>query len=191
MMTGEPSTKNQAVRDVIEKEKYWFSLFMAEPGVDAFKRFITTFKLCPFVFGEDCRVISLAKSDLPNGEYAPVSIDEPVFPAVFGREESSQVDEKTGERLFKNTDSNGRFLSDWCSMIYSRLLLARNLLAKDGVICISIDNNEYENLRKVSDEIFGEDNLVNIFIWNCSTAGGSDPSLQVRLTNILCAMQEI
>lgn len=70
-----------------------------------------------------------------------------------------------GERLFKNTDSNGRFHSDWCSMIYSRLLLARNLLSDDGVIFISIDDNEVYNLRKICDEIFGRDGFVSEFVW--------------------------
>lgn len=65
-----------------------------------------------------------------------------------------------GDRLFKNTDSNGRFHSDWCSMIYSRLMLARNLLTEDGVIFISIDDNEQENLKKCCDEVFGESNFV-------------------------------
>ena len=63
-------------------------------------------------------------------------------------------------RLFKNTDTNGRFHSDWCSMIYSRLMLARNLLADDGVVFISIDDNEQENLKKCCDEVFGESNFV-------------------------------
>lgn len=68
-----------------------------------------------------------------------------------------------------------RMKSDWCSMIYPRLLLARKLLTEDGVICISIDDNEIDNLRKICYEIFGEKNLVNCFIWNCSTAGGIRP----------------
>lgn len=73
-------------------------------------------------------------------------------------EENQQMgmyDEETGDRLFKNTDTNGRFHSDWCSMIYSRLMLARNLLTDDGVIFISIDDNEQENLKKCCDEVFG------------------------------------
>lgn len=65
-----------------------------------------------------------------------------------------------GDRLFKNTDTNGRFHSDWCSMIYSRLLLARNLLTDDGVIFISIDDNEVDNLRKICDELFGNTNFI-------------------------------
>lgn len=68
-------------------------------------------------------------------------------------------------RMFKNTDSNGRFHSDWCSMMYSRLLLARNLLRADGVIFISIDDNEVTNLRKICDEIFGVDGFVSEFVW--------------------------
>lgn len=76
-------------------------------------------------------------------------------------EESGQVDEETGDRLFRNTDSNGRFHSDWCSMIYSRLMLARNLLADDGLIFISIGDEEIDNLRKISDEVFGAANFRN------------------------------
>lgn len=79
-------------------------------------------------------------------------------------EESGQVDEN-GDRLFKNTDSNGRFHSDWCSMIYSRLMLARNLLSDDGAIFISIDHNEVANLKKLCDEVFGEDNFRSMITW--------------------------
>ena len=70
-----------------------------------------------------------------------------------------------GKRYCKNTDSNGRFHSDWCSMIYSRLLVAQTLLAADGVIFISIDDNEVHNLRKICDEVFGARNFVDIFNW--------------------------
>ena len=67
-------------------------------------------------------------------------------------DESGEIDED-GNRMFKNTDSNGRFHSDWCSMIYSRLMLARNLLSEDGVIFISIGEEEIENLRNIANEI--------------------------------------
>ena len=100
-------------------------------------------------------------------------------------DESGEFDDD-GNRMFKNTDTNGRFHSDWCSMIYSRLMLARNLLTDDGVICISIDDNEIENLRKICDEIFGEQNLVNIFIWNCSTAGGIRPKFASKTHEYIC-----
>jgi adenine specific DNA methylase mod len=77
---------------------------------------------------------------------------------------SNQVDED-GNRLIANTESNGRFHSDWLSMMYSRLRLARNLLTDDGVIFISIDDNEQVNLRKVCDEIFGLNNFIANVIW--------------------------
>ena len=77
---------------------------------------------------------------------------------------SSQTDE-SGLRLVANTDANGRFHSDWLSMIYPRLRLARNLLRDDGVMFISIDDNEVDNLRKVCSEVFGEENFVAQIIW--------------------------
>jgi len=70
-----------------------------------------------------------------------------------------------GNRLVTNTDSNGRFHSDWLSMMYSRLKLSRSLLKDDGVIFISIDDCEVANLRKICDEIFGTENFVTEFIW--------------------------
>lgn len=79
-------------------------------------------------------------------------------------DETGELDEE-GNRLFRNTDSNGRFHSDWCSMIYSRLMLARNLLSNDGVIFISIDDNEQENLKKCCDEVFGAHNFVTQIVW--------------------------
>ncbi len=74
-------------------------------------------------------------------------------------ERSNQVDEE-GNRLIANTESNGRFHSDWLSMMYSRLKLARNLLAENGVIFISCDDNEVHNLRKICDEVFGSNQLI-------------------------------
>ncbi len=79
-------------------------------------------------------------------------------------ESSGQFDEQ-GNRLFQNTESNGRFHTDWLNMIYPRLRLAKDLLSDDGVIFISIDDNEVENLRKVCDEIFGENNFVAQIVW--------------------------
>ena len=79
-------------------------------------------------------------------------------------EASGSVDE-LGNKYIKNMDSNGRFHSDWCSMIYSRLMVARTLLTEDGVIFISIDDNEVENLRKICDEVFGEGNFIAQLVW--------------------------
>ena len=75
-------------------------------------------------------------------------------------EELIGVQDSSDNRLFKNTDSNGRYHSDWCSMIYARLILARNLLTDDGVIFISLDDNEQANMRKICDEVFGESNFI-------------------------------
>ncbi|MDR1529753.1 MAG: site-specific DNA-methyltransferase [Burkholderiales bacterium] len=80
-------------------------------------------------------------------------------------EDEAGVYDDEGDRLFKNTETNGRFHSDWCSMIYPRLVLARNLLHGDGVIFISIDDNEVDNLRKCCNEVFGESNFVAQLIW--------------------------
>ena len=85
-----------------------------------------------------------------------------------------------GDRLFKNTDTNGRFHSDWCSMIYSRLLLARNLLTDDGVILISIDDNEVDNLRKICSEVFGATNFIATYLKQSKVGGGSDSKFVVK-----------
>ena len=90
-------------------------------------------------------------------------------------EESGQIDEETGDRLFKNTDTNGRFHSDWCSMIYSRLTLAHTLLQNDGAIFISIDDNEIDNLKKICSDIFGASNYVATFPWRKRTAKSDVP----------------
>lgn len=79
-------------------------------------------------------------------------------------EDSGQLD-KAGNKLFQNLDSNGRFHSDWLTMMYSRLKLAKNLLTKDGVIFISIDDNEVYNMKKICDEVLGEKNFISNFIW--------------------------
>lgn len=77
---------------------------------------------------------------------------------------SSQVDEEGG-RLVANTEANGRFHSDWLSMMYPRLKLARNLLRDDGVVLMSIDDEEVHNLRKLCDEVFGNGNFIAQFVW--------------------------
>lgn len=85
-----------------------------------------------------------------------------------------------GDRLFKNTDTNGRFHSDWCSMIYSRLMLARNLLTDDGVIFISIDDNEVDNLKNICNEVFGECNLVAEIPWQSRASIQNDTDFSVN-----------
>lgn len=87
---------------------------------------------------------------------------------------SGQTDEE-GNRLVANTESNGRFHTDWLNMMYPRLKLARDLLSDDGVIFISIDDNEVENLKKICDEIFGSVNFVATFPWRKRTAKSDVP----------------
>ena len=77
---------------------------------------------------------------------------------------SGQLDDE-GNRLVQNTESNGRFHTDWLNMIYPRLKLAKDLLADDGVIFISIDDNEVDNMMKICNEIYGECNFIGCFIW--------------------------
>lgn len=81
-----------------------------------------------------------------------------------------------GNKMFQNNDSNGRFHSDWLSMMYARLKLARDFLTEDGVIFISIDDNEQDNLKKICDEVFGEINFINNISVNMSNASG--PKIQ-------------
>ena len=96
------------------------------------------------------------------------------------------------ERLFHNTDSNGRFHSDWCSMIYARLMLARNLLSDDGVIFVSIDDNEYMNLLNIMNEVFGKDNYIDTIIWDkkASAKGVPPKSMMVNVHEYIVAFSK-
>lgn len=95
---------------------------------------------------------------------------------------SGQFDEQ-GNRMFTNAESNGRFHTDWLNMIYPRLKVARDLLTDDGVIFISIDDNEVENLRKVCDEVFGEDNFIACLIWE---QGRKSMAAQIAINHEYC-----
>jgi adenine-specific DNA-methyltransferase len=97
---------------------------------------------------------------------------------------AGEIDED-GNRMVKNADTNGRFHSDWCSMIYSRLMLARNLLSDDGVIFISIDDNEVDNLRKICDEIFGSNNYIANLIWQSTPGSNTGDDVKTVTENIL------
>ena len=101
------------------------------------------------------------------------------------QENSGQTDEE-GNRLVQNTESNGRFHTDWLNMVYPRLKVAKDLLTEDGVIFISIDDNEVANLRKVCDEVFGESNFVATINWRRS--GGRQDSKYYAVIHeyILC-----
>lgn len=129
-----------------------------------------------YIEGDNLEVLKLLQKSY-LGKVKMIYIDPPyntgndfVYHDDFHRTQQEEdkaagVINEEGERMVKNTSSNGRFHSDWCSMIYSRLMVARSLLKEDGVIFISIDDNEIENLRKICDEVFGELNFLNQFVW--------------------------
>lgn len=106
---------------------------------------------------------------------------------VTGEEYSDEIGEKDeeGNRLFRNTESNGRFHSDWCSMIYSRLMLARNLISDDGAIFISIGDEELFNLKRIADEVFGEKNFVANLIWQSTPGSNTGEDVKIVTENIL------
>ena len=107
------------------------------------------------------------------------------------KEETDQIDEY-GNRLVANPETAGRYHSDWLSMMYPRLKLARNLLTDDGVIFMSIDDNEVHNLRKICDEVFGESNFVGEFMRQSKIGGGSDSKFIVKEhENCLCYSKSI
>ncbi len=124
-----------------------------------------------YIEGDNLEVLKLLQESY-LGKVKMIYIDPPyntgndfIYADDFMRsqeEENEQMGmyDEDENRLFKNNDTNGRFHSDWCSMIYSRLMLARNLLTEDGVIFISIDDNEVDNLRKICDELFGNTNFI-------------------------------
>ena len=103
---------------------------------------------------------------------------------------SSSIIDDENNRLVKNVDTNGRFHSDWCSMIYPRLALARNLLTDDGVIFISIDENEVSTMKMICDEVFGEKNFIAELIWS---GGRKNDSKYVSVSHeyILCYFKNI
>lgn len=104
---------------------------------------------------------------------------------------TGQVDDE-GNKISTNTDKSGRYHTDWLNMMYPRLKLARNLLKDDGVIFISIDDNEVHNLRKICDEIFGEDNFITNIIWNHTSQSKNDERhFSRQYNNTLCYSRNI
>ena len=129
-----------------------------------------------YIEGDNLQVLKLLQQGY-MGKVKMIYIDPPyntgndfVYEDDFARTQAAEdldsgdIDEE-GNRYRKNNRTNGRFHSDWCSMIYPRLLIARSLLTEDGVIFISIDDNEVHNLRKICDEVFGEENFVGQITW--------------------------
>lgn len=124
-----------------------------------------------YIEGDNLEVLKLLQESY-LGKVKMIYIDPPyntgrdfIYNDSFKRklveynEDIGMVDED-GTQMFRNTDSNGRFHSDWCSMMFSRLKIARDLLSDEGVIFISIDDNEVDNLKKICTEVFGENNFI-------------------------------
>ena len=177
--------KQMLSSDVVDGDECYEFTWVGKKAsiVEANKPIRKTLRPCPeesknwdttenlYIEGDNLEVLKLLQESY-LGKVKMIYIDPPyntgndfIYADDFMRsqeEENEQMGmyDEDENRLFKNTDSNGRFHSDWCSMMYSRLMLARNLLTDDGVIFISIDDNEQANLKKVCDEIFGEANYI-------------------------------
>ena len=151
-----------------------------------------------YIEGDNLEVLKLLQESY-LGKVKMIYIDPPyntgndfIYADDFMRsqqEENEQMGmfDEEENRLFKNTDTNGKFHSDWCSMVYSRLMLARNLLTDDGVIFISIDDGEVANLIKLCNDIFGESNFVADLIWQKKFSRANDATyFSTMHDHILC-----
>ena len=150
-----------------------------------------------YIEGDNLEVLKLLQKSYHN-KVKMIYIDPPyntgkdfVYKDNF-KDNIKNYMEKTGQfdcegnKLSTNSESNGRYHSDWLSMMYPRLKLARNLLKDDGVIFISIDDNEVQNLRKICDEIFGGENFITQFIWEKRTTRENRRVFSVNHDYILC-----
>ena len=158
------------------------SLGAPRPSPEESVAFDTTENL--IIEGDNLEVLKLLQKSY-LGKVKMIYIDPPyntgndfIYPDNFTEslqtylEYTGQVDDQ-GHRFGTNTDTDGRFHSKWLNMMYPRLYLARNLLREDGVIFISIDDNEVDNLRRLCDDVFGAENFVECFIWKKSYGGGA------------------
>ena len=149
-----------------------------------------------YIEGDNLRVLKLLQRGY-MGKVKMIYIDPPyntgndfVYHDDFAHSAEEEdlaagnIDEE-GYRYRRNLDSNGRFHSDWCSMMYSRLLVAHSLLKEDGVIFISIDDNEVHNLRKICDEVFGAGNFVAEFNWRKKTGANDAKDIAIVTEAIL------
>lgn len=115
-----------------------------------------------------------------NDDFAQGKAEFEAQSGLFDEEGNQTIDP-----MQRNTESNGRFHTDWLNMIYPRLKVARDLLAEDGVIFISIDDNEVENLKKVCDEVFGEHNFISLITWVSKSGGSADEKNIINATEYI------
>ena len=155
-----------------------------------------------YIEGDNLEVLKLLQESY-LGKVKMVYIDPPyntgndfIYRDDFTKSENEYLEETgiydlDGNKMYKNTDTNGRFHSDWCSMMYSRLMLARNLLTKDGVIFISLDDGEFDNLRKMCNEVFGEKNFLECLIWKKRATPPNDRNIGRIHEFVLCYAKEL
>lgn len=154
-----------------------------------------------YIEGDNLEVLKLLQENYLNAVKL-IYIDPPyntgkefVYPDKFSQTtaeymvRSGQYDEE-GNLLTPNMESNGRFHTDWLNMMYSRLKIARNLLTKDGVIFISIDQNEVENLKKICNELYGDSNFVGEIIWQSAT-DNNPRQISTEHEYILCYANDV
>ncbi|MGL5382790.1 MAG: site-specific DNA-methyltransferase [Culicoidibacterales bacterium] len=139
-----------------------------------------------YIEGDNLEVLKLLQKSY-FGKIKMIYIDPPyntgkdfVYKDSF-QDTIQNYKEQTNQTTKANAETSGRYHTDWLNMMYPRLMLARNLLTEDGVIFISIDDNEQANLKKMCDEIFGEDNFVADLIWTNKEGGGSSDSSYFRI----------
>ena len=198
--------------DVVDRDECYEFTWVGKKAsiVEANKPIRKTLRPCPeesknwdttenlYIEGDNLEVLKLLQ-EAYLGKVKMIYIDPPyntgndfIYADDFMRsqeEENEQMGmyDEDDNRLFKNTDTNGRFHSDWCSMMYSRLMLARNLLSDDGIIMVSIDNNESHNLRKICEDVFGASNFVSeIIIQNNPRGRQSDRFIATAHEYLLC-----
>jgi adenine-specific DNA-methyltransferase len=138
-----------------------------------------------YIEGDNLEVLKLLQKTY-QGKIKMIYIDPPyntgndfVYKDDF-KDNVKNYLELTNQKNKSNAETSGRYHTDWLNMMYPRLMLARNLLTDDGVIFISIDDNEQSNLKKICDEIFGEMNFIDILIWRKKYGGGQDSMFFVR-----------
>lgn len=206
--------KQMLSKDVLEGDEAYEFTWVGKKAsiVEANKPIRKTLRPCPeesvnwdttenlYIEGDNLEVLKLLQESY-LGKVKMIYIDPPyntgndfIYNDDFkmtGEEyaEESGENDGLGNRMYKNTDSNGRFHSDWCSMMYSRLMLARNLLTTDGCIFISIDENEVNALKSICDEVFGSSNFIADLIWS---AGRKNDSKHISVSHeyILCYFRD-
>ncbi len=164
------------------------------PGKNKSKNWDTTENI--YIEGDNLEVLKLLQKSYA-GKIKVIYIDPPyntgndfVYKDNYKNsienyfKQTGQAD-NTGSLLSTNSETTGRFHTDWLNMMYPRLILARNLMSEDGIIFISIDDNEKDNLKKICDEIFGESNLAAVFPWQSRSSVQNDTDLSINHEYIL------